>query len=95
MEPSHAVCRENILSSGEYDESTILKGKFAWKNADVREKMDRAEEDLAPLTGKEGTFMEPSQEEYLQRNVLASGQYEEPKINISKIAREKTDMVRL
>ncbi len=92
MEPSHAVCRENILSSGEYDESTILKGKFAWKNADVREKMDRAEEDLAPLTGKEGTFMEPSQEEYLQRNVLASGQYEEPKINISKIAREKTDM---
>ncbi len=147
MEPSHAVCQEKVLSSGECDESTILKGKIAWKNANVREKIDRAEEDLAPLTGKGGTFMvpscevleekilsgecdeseikkdeidrkntemgetkvraeeelplltvsertfmEPSQEEYWQKNVMSSGQYEEPKINISKIASENTDM---
>ncbi|XP_016105079.1 microtubule-actin cross-linking factor 1-like [Sinocyclocheilus grahami] len=145
MEPSHAVCQEKVLSSGECDESTIIKGQIAWKNADVREKIDREEEDLAPLTGKEGTFMEPprevwqnkilsgecdeseikkyetdkketemgetkvraeedlplltvsertfmepSQEEYRQKNVLSSGQYEEPKI--SQIASKKTDM---
>ncbi len=147
MEPLHAVCQENVLSSGECDESTIVKGKIAWKNADMREKIDREEESLAPLTGTEGTFMEPSrevwqnkilsgecdeseikkdeivrkntemsesklraeeelplltvsettfmepsQEEYWQKNVLSSEQYEEPKINISKIACKKTDM---
>uniref|UniRef100_A0A8C2BDI7 Microtubule actin crosslinking factor 1 n=1 Tax=Cyprinus carpio TaxID=7962 RepID=A0A8C2BDI7_CYPCA len=147
MEPLHRVCQEKVLSSGECDESTILKGKVAGKNADVREKIDREEKDLAPLTGKEGTFMEPSrevwqekilsgecdepeikkdeidwknteigetkvkaeedlpllavsertfmepsQEDYWQKDVVSLGQYEEPKIDISKIASKKTDM---
>ncbi|RXN05391.1 microtubule-actin cross-linking factor 1 isoform X1 [Labeo rohita] len=61
MEPSHVVWQEKVHTSGECDESAILKGKIAWRNADVREKMDRAE-DLAPLTSTEGTFMKPSHE---------------------------------
>uniref|UniRef100_A0A8C1M204 Microtubule actin crosslinking factor 1 n=1 Tax=Cyprinus carpio TaxID=7962 RepID=A0A8C1M204_CYPCA len=147
MEPLHRVYQEKVLSSGECDESTILKGKVNGKNADVREKIDREEKDLAPLTGKEGTFMEPSrevwqekilsgecdepeikkdeidwknteigetkvkaeedlpllavsertfmepsQEDYWQKDVVSLGQYEEPKIDISKIASKKTDM---
>ncbi len=52
----------------------------------------RAEEELPLLTVSKTTFMEPSQEEYWQKNVLSSEQYEEPKINISKIACKKTDM---
>ncbi|KAL0166143.1 hypothetical protein M9458_037987, partial [Cirrhinus mrigala] len=118
MEPSHAVWQEKVQTSGECDESAILKGKIAWRSVDVRERMDRAE-DLAPLTSTEGTFMEPShevwqetierakeelplltaterafvepsQEEYWKKNVLSSGQYEEPKIN--QIASIKTDI---
>ncbi|XP_059365706.1 microtubule-actin cross-linking factor 1, isoforms 1/2/3/4 isoform X14 [Carassius carassius] len=148
FEPTHEIVwQEGVLSSGECDESTILKGKIAWRYADVRETIDRAEGDLAPLTGTEGTlmepshevwqeelmsgecdeheikkheidrkdtkmgetieraeevfplltatvkaFIEPSQEEYWQNNVLSSGQYEEPKINVNKTANMKTDL---
>ncbi|KTF95278.1 hypothetical protein cypCar_00002956 [Cyprinus carpio] len=147
MEPSHVVWQEKVLSSGECDESTILKGKIAWKYADLRETIDGAKGDLAFLTGTEGTlmepshevwqekfllgecdehkikkdeidskntemgetieraeevfplltatvkaFIEPSQEEYWQKNVLSSGQYEESKIKVNKTANMKTDL---
>uniref|UniRef100_A0A673K2E1 Microtubule-actin cross-linking factor 1-like n=1 Tax=Sinocyclocheilus rhinocerous TaxID=307959 RepID=A0A673K2E1_9TELE len=60
------------------------------KETEMGETKVRAEEDLPLLTVSERTFMEPSQEEYWQKNVLSSGQYEEP--NISKTASKKTDM---
>uniref|UniRef100_A0A671QTD4 Microtubule-actin cross-linking factor 1-like n=1 Tax=Sinocyclocheilus anshuiensis TaxID=1608454 RepID=A0A671QTD4_9TELE len=89
MEPSREVWQDKILS-GECDESEIKKDEIDRKETEMGETKVRAEEDLPLLTVSERTFMEPSQEEYWQKNVLSSGQYEEPKI--SKIASKKTDM---
>ncbi|XP_016296211.1 microtubule-actin cross-linking factor 1-like [Sinocyclocheilus anshuiensis] len=90
MEPSHAVLQEKVLSSGECDESTILKGKIAWRYADVRETIDRAEGDLAPLTVTEGTLMEPSHEIWQEKHL--SGECDEHKIKKDVIDRKNTEM---
>uniref|UniRef100_A0A8C2GUI2 Microtubule actin crosslinking factor 1 n=1 Tax=Cyprinus carpio TaxID=7962 RepID=A0A8C2GUI2_CYPCA len=85
------VWQEKILS-GECDEPEIKKDEIDWKNTEIGETKVKAEEDLPLLAVSERTFMEPSQEDYWQKDVVSLGQYEEPKIDISKIASKKTDM---
>ncbi|XP_051519307.1 microtubule-actin cross-linking factor 1-like isoform X11 [Myxocyprinus asiaticus] len=58
IEPSSKVgWHENVLSSGENEEPNIKNDKISSKNAAVGESIERAKEDLAPLTGTDQTFM--------------------------------------
>uniref|UniRef100_A0A8C1UKZ2 Microtubule actin crosslinking factor 1 n=1 Tax=Cyprinus carpio TaxID=7962 RepID=A0A8C1UKZ2_CYPCA len=78
--PSHKEnCQEKVLSPGGYEKPKVLKGKIAWTNTDVTETVERVEEDLAPLAGTARAFIVPLHKEYLQEQVLSSGQYKEPK----------------
>lgn len=88
IEPTHeAVWQEKVLSSGQYEEPMIIKGKIAWKNTGMGERIERAEEDLAPLTCTEGNLMEVWQEK-----VMPSGKCDKPKIKKDEIDWKNTEM---
>uniref|UniRef100_A0A673LJG0 Microtubule actin crosslinking factor 1 n=1 Tax=Sinocyclocheilus rhinocerous TaxID=307959 RepID=A0A673LJG0_9TELE len=89
--PSHEVWQEKHLS-GECDEHKIKKDEIDRKNTEMGETIERAEEEIPLLTATVRAFIEPSQEDYWQKNVLSSGLYEEPKIKVNKIANMKTDL---
>lgn len=83
IEPTHEVVwQEKVLSSGKYEEPMIIKGKIAWKNTGMGERIERAEEDLAPLTCTEGNLIE----------VWPSGKCDKPKIKKDEIDWKNTEM---
>uniref|UniRef100_A0A9J8AP53 Microtubule actin crosslinking factor 1 n=1 Tax=Cyprinus carpio carpio TaxID=630221 RepID=A0A9J8AP53_CYPCA len=91
--PSHKEnCQEKVLSPGGHEKPKVLKGKIAWTNTDVTETVERVEEDLAPLAGTARAFIVPLHKEYLQEQVLSSGQYKEPKSKKDETVRKKTSI---
>lgn len=78
LEPSHKEdWQEKVLSPGGNEKPKLLKGNIAWMDTAIKsETLERAKEDLAPLTGAARAFIEPLHKE----KVLSSGHYKEPKI---------------
>ncbi|XP_057210504.1 microtubule-actin cross-linking factor 1, isoforms 1/2/3/4/5 isoform X14 [Triplophysa rosa] len=93
IEPSHQVdWKEKVLLSGECEDPKNQREKVSMKTTDMRETVERAEEDFSNLASTDSIFIEPSHQMGWQNKVLFSGEYEEPKNQRANVSRTSTDI---
>lgn len=89
IEPSHQVgWKEKVLLSGECEDPKNQREEVSRKSTDMRETVERAEEDFSNLVSTDSIFIVPS----LEGNCKEKVEFEEPKIMKDEIACKTTDL---